>query len=390
MKLGFVTPRYGAEVIGGAELGARLISEHLVALTDVEVEVFTSCALLATTWADHFPAGCTIEAGVRVHRFPVRSGRHPRFDERSAPVLAHPERTSMEAARQWIVEQGPVCPEALDAAAASDCDVVAFYPYLYHPTVAGVPRLGRRAVMHPAAHDEPPLRLPVFEPVMAATAGFVFQTEAERHLVERRFPVVRSKPQALIGLGVDEHDGVPSVADLVGDRPYLLCLGRVDHGKGTEVLVRYHAAFADRHPDAPRLVLAGPVVHQPTAHPSVVVLGAVDEATKWGLLRNSLALVNPSAYEAFSIVVCEAWTAGVPVVVNARCGPTVEHCRLSGGGLWFGDYATYEGVIERLCSDPALCRSLAGRGRAYVDGRFRWPTVVDRYSAFLRQVAAHG
>lgn len=389
MKLAFVTPRYGAQVIGGAELGARLLSEHLVTAGEVEVEIFTTCALDASTWADHFPAGTTEESGVTVHRFAVRSGRHPQFDHRSAAVLAHPERVPMAEAMRWIDEQGPVCPDAIDAVAASDCDVVAFYPYLYHPTVTGVPRLGRRAIMHPAAHDEPPLRLPVFQDVMAAAAGFVFQTEAERDLVERRFPVVRARPQALVGLGVDEHEGLESVHDVVGDRPYVLCLGRVDHGKGTELLARLHGAYADRHPDAPDLVLAGPVVHQPTAHRSVRVLGAVDEATKWGLLRNAVALVNPSAYEAFSIVVGEAWTAGIPVVVNARCGPTVEHCRISGGGMWFGDYAGYEVIIDRLRTDAELRRCLAARGRAYVDARFRWPVVVDRYSAFLRQVAAH-
>ena len=45
MKLTFVTPRYGTEVIGGAETAARMLAERLCRRSDWEVEVLTSCAL---------------------------------------------------------------------------------------------------------------------------------------------------------------------------------------------------------------------------------------------------------------------------------------------------------------------------------------------------------
>jgi hypothetical protein len=45
-------------------------------------------------------------------------------------------------------------------------------------------------------------------------------------------------------------------------------------------------------------------------------------------------------------------------------------------------------VVERLSSDPGLGATLGERGRAYVDGRFRWPVVITRYAAFLEAVAA--
>jgi glycosyltransferase involved in cell wall biosynthesis len=298
--------------------------------------------------------------------------------------------------RRWIAEQGPVCPDAVEAAAAGDADVVAFYPYLYHPTVTGVPRLGRRAVMHPAAHDEAPLRLPIFREVFAAAAGFVFQTEAERHLVEARFPVVTGAQQVSVGLGVDEQAGTAAAARsrlggrLASGAPYLLCLGRVDRGKGTASLARFFAAYKQRRPGPLTLVFAGPVVHPLPAHPDIVMAGSVDEAVKWGLLRGAEMLVSPSAYESFSIVVNEGWAAGVPVLVNARCGPTREHCEISGGGLWYDSYAGFEVALDRLLQSPELASTMVERGRAYVDSRFRWPVIVDRYLAFCERVAHHG
>ena len=57
MKLAFVTPRYGREVVGGAELGARLLAEHLAALDGWTVDVLTTGARDAWTWATEYPAG---------------------------------------------------------------------------------------------------------------------------------------------------------------------------------------------------------------------------------------------------------------------------------------------------------------------------------------------
>lgn len=379
MKIAYVVPRYGVEVVGGAEYGARMLAERLVGLLGWEVEVLTTCALDARTWADEYPEGDVDLNGVRVRRFRSKAGRAPDFEASSRPVLARPEAADTETCRRWIERQGPVAPAAIEAAAASDAELVVFYPYLYYPTVHGVPAVGERAVMHPAAHDEAPLRLPVFREVFAATRGFVFQTYGERRLVETLFPVGH-RPQIVMGLGVEEEEGDPAA---VPQQPYLLCLGRVDDGKGAGMLARYFAEYKARRPGPLKLVFAGPVAQRPPAHPDVVLAGPVDGATKWGLLRGAVALVNPSYFEAFSIVLMEAWTAGVPVLVNGACLATREHCERSGGGLWFSGYGGFEATVDRLVGDETMRRSLAARGRAYVDANFRWPTLVDRYARFL-------
>ena len=388
MKVAYVVPRYGLEVVGGAEYGARMLAERLVSQLGWQVEALTTCALDARTWADEYRPGDVELNGVNVRRFPSARGRDPQFETFSRRVLASPETASAGEEQDWIDLQGPVCPDVVAAAADGDADVVVFYPYLYDPTVRGVAAVGGRAVMHPAAHDEPPLRLPLFREVFASTQGLVLQTQGERRLVERLFPVAHI-PQVVMGLGVEPGEGDPQAARQalgLGEEPYLICLGRVDDGKGTGLLSRFFAALKSRRPGPLKLVLAGPVVHRPPSHPDVVVAGPVDEAVKWGGLRGAAALVSPSPFEAFSIVVVEAWAAGIPVLVNASCAATSEHVARSGGGLSFSGYGQFEVAVERLVGDPELARALAERGRAHVAVHFTWPVIIERYQGFLERV----
>ena len=74
-----------------------------------------------------------------------------------------PGAASVEDMERWVDLQGPRSPALLEAVTSSDADVLAFYPYLYYPTVRGLPLVEERAVMHPAAHEEAFLYLPVFD-----------------------------------------------------------------------------------------------------------------------------------------------------------------------------------------------------------------------------------
>jgi glycosyltransferase involved in cell wall biosynthesis len=389
VKVAAVVPRYGAEVIGGCETAVRELSEWLVRCTGVEVEILTTTAADSTTWDEYFPAGTTREAGVTVHRFPVVSGRARDAVARSAPLLARARNLSAAEQQEWLALQGPISPELVDAAAGSGADVLSIHPYLYPPGVFAHAAARVPVVFHPHAHDETPLRIPVYRPLFTASEGLVFNTAAERRLCERRFAIA-ARRALVLGWGVvpapgDEADARAELG--LGDRPYLLCLGRVDDGKGARVLFEWFAAYKERRPGELALVYAGPVVHALASHPDVVVAGVVGETAKWGLLRGALALVNPSANESFSLVLLEAWVAGVPVVVNGRCAVTREHCERSGGGLWFDGYAQFEAIVDRL-ADADLRAELAERGNAYVDRSYRWPTLTRRYEAFLEVCGA--
>jgi glycosyltransferase involved in cell wall biosynthesis len=387
VRLAFVVPRYGPEIIGGAETAARLLAEHLVSTGEWSVEVLTTCARDFVTWDNEYPAGDERVNGVLVRRFVSTQGREPSFHPLSAALLADPLCASVADAERWLDLQGPVSPELTEAALGSSADALAFYPYLYYPTARVIDRATLPTILHPAAHDEPALRLSVFPRVFAAADGLVFQTRAERDLVQRTFPVAEHA-QLLLGLGVEDADlgtGRGECSQVPHD-PYLVCLGRVEGHKGSRLLASLFAAYKRRHPGPLRLVFAGPVVEAPDPHPEIDVLGPVDEVTKWALLHHAVCLVSPSPWEAFSLVVAEAWSARIPVVVNSACAATSEHCRRSGGGLAFAGYGTFEAIVDRLTTDGPLRAELGRLGRSYVDRHFRWPVIVERYARFVEQV----
>ncbi|HYA45896.1 MAG TPA: hypothetical protein VED59_09820, partial [Acidimicrobiales bacterium] len=64
----FVTPRFGREIVGGAEAVSRDVALGLIE-RGWEAEVLTTCATNPYTWSNELPPGETIEDGVRVRRF---------------------------------------------------------------------------------------------------------------------------------------------------------------------------------------------------------------------------------------------------------------------------------------------------------------------------------
>ena len=391
-KVAFVTPRYGTQVMGGAETAARQLAEHLRSHTTWEAEVHTTCALDPHTWADELDPGTSEVNGVPVHRHPATHGRRPDFYGLDGMLRLAPRMATREQGNRWVDYNGPVSMELVDAVCTSDADVVAFYPYLYHPTVAAIGKVRAPAVLHPAAHDEPALYLPVFRGTFGNADAFCFHTHAERKLVERMYPVAE-RPQIVLGLGVGESEGTGRAGGELaglGDRPYIVSVGRVDEHKGSKMLATYFATYKERHPGPLALALVGPVSVQLPPHPDIVVTGPVDESDKWDIVRDALVAVSPSALESFSLVVVEAWVDRVPVLVNGACGPTREHAERSGGGLWFTSYPEFEAVLDRMVSDPGLRAGLGERGRAYVDGHFQWPVLIARYDRFLTSVVERG
>jgi glycosyltransferase involved in cell wall biosynthesis len=391
MKLAVVAPRFGPQVVGGAETAARAYATRVAASGEWTVEALTTCALDATTWANELTPGSEVDEGVTVHRFPVARTRTADFDAMTTKILLARRGASQESQREWLEAQGPYSPELIAAIAQTDADVVAFHPYLFHPTVAGLPRVAERAVLHPAAHDELVLRIPMYREVFADASALAYWSHPEKAFVEQQFRVAE-KRAIVLGIGVEPGVGDAAAARAalgIGDRPFVLCLGRVEDGKGARLLTECFLEYKARRPSPLCLVFAGPVVHPPAPHDDIVVAGLVDEPTKWGLLRAADVLVSPSAMESFSIVLMEAWSVGTPALVNARCAVTSDHVARARGGFAFGSYAEFEVELDRTQRDPGLRAALGRSGQQYVDASFRWPDVIARYRAFLAAVASH-
>jgi glycosyltransferase involved in cell wall biosynthesis len=156
------------------------------------------------------------------------------------------------------------------------------------------------------------------------------------------------------------------------------------------MLADYFAEYKTRNPSDLALAFVGPVSAKSPEHPDIVVTGTVSEADKWDILAGAQVMVTPSAYESFSLVVLEAWTLGVPVLVNGACAATMEHCQRSGGGLWFDSYRSFEATVGRLTGDGGLRTALGEAGRRYTEHHYLWPSIIDRYTTFLEGVVARG
>ncbi len=392
MKLAFVTPRYGPEVIGGAETAARMLAERLCRRPGWQVEVLTSCAMDHLTWENTETPGTSTLNGVTVHRFPTASRRQLDYFDLDAKIRLAPTVVGLAEARRWVALNGPMCPGLVDAVSVTDADVVACYPYLFATTVDGIAVSPVPTVLHPAAHDEPALYLSAFRHAFRHVDGFVYHTEAERDLMEYAYGN-GAKPQIVLGLGVNDPVGEGRRGgDLLGlgERPYLCYLGRVDEHKGCGMLAEYFARYKERHPGNLALAMVGPISDTAPEHPDIVATGTVSEADKWDILGGASVMVTPSAYESFSLVLLEAWSLDVPVLVNASCAATMEHCRRSGGGLWFESFRTFEVTVERLVDDDRLRRTLGEAGHRYTQRYYRWSSIIDRYTRFLGGVAARG
>ncbi len=391
LDLLFVVQRYGADVPGGAEAACREVAERLAARGH-RVEVATTCARSYVTWENHYPPGESEIGGVQGHRFPVDHARDAKlFAALSLRVLADEGPVPYHLQEAWVEQQGPRSTRLLDflAEEAGRFDVAVFFTYLYWTTWFGAPVAARRTptVIQTTAHDERPFHLPVFDAPLRAADGFLCLTPEEAALLGAK--VGRHRPIGMTGLGVDlEVEGVPSRFRGrygLGDRPYLLFLGRVDPHKGAWELLAHFQAYKERNGGDLALVVVGEEITEVRDHPDIVAAGFVDEETKHDALAGMLALALPSYYESFSMVLCEGWAQRRPALVQGRCQVLVGQAQRSGGAIPYVGFGAFEVAVDALVERPELADQLGRHGRAYVEDRYSWPNVISLYETFLWQ-----
>lgn len=388
MKLTFVSPRYGLDIVGGAEYAVRALAENCVKYGNVEAEVMTTTAADERTWTAGYPAGVETLNNIDVYRFPNEPIDRQRFDRWASRLLGRPEQVSVQQFDEWLTKQGPYSPELLEAIENSETDAVVFHPMLSSPTSHGIFRSQHPTVLHPALHDEPLARMPGYGEVLRSASMLAFSTRYEQELSMKLHDTCTS-PQCVIGFGIDPIVVGQDYEKTVLDRydliahEYVLVLGRVDPGKGSD-LVRELWQYAQRYlNDSIKLVYVGPVSESSSlvdaSDPCIIVTGSVDEQTRNVLLANACALISPSVTESFSLVVLEAMSSSVPVLVNQACGPTYEHVINSGSGAAFSNADTFVSALSLCCEDSPLRDRWIAKGKAYVHSRYSWENVIRRY-----------
>ena len=384
-RLAFVPSRYGADVVGGAETVFREMSSGLAA-RGWEVEVLTTSARDHFTWENVYPPGESREGNVVVRRFPAVIST-PRA-ERAAYETAIHNGWPLTVADQyrWMNDDLRV-PELfhylLDN--SSSYRAIMFAPYMFWTTFACSQVAPDRSILWACAHDEPYLRLDIFEPMFSGVAGLWFQAEPEHELAHGVFP--RLAPHRVVGCGIE----VPKSYDPAGFRarhgiegPFVVYAGRREGAKGWDRLLQGFAAGVRRGLPFKLVTMGvGNVVPPPDIADKVIDLGFLSDSERNDAFAAADAYLQPSRYEAFSRTIMEAWLAGTMVIANGASDVVSWHCRRSGGGLTYDDDYELQECLAFLAEAPKVAAELAGRGRAYVLEQYQFDDVLDRIEATI-------
>jgi glycosyltransferase involved in cell wall biosynthesis len=383
VRILYTVQRYGEAVVGGSEAATRAFAEHLVGRGH-HVEVITSCAQSYVDWADVYEPGTEEINGVVVHRLPVLA---PRTPEKFGPIhgwmITGPRPGPLFEQLRWAKYMGPDM--AGYSAWVNDnvhrFDAAIFMTYMYSSTTCGLPAAAGRlpTVLQPTAHDEPPLWIRFYDTLFRLPDSFLYFTPEEREVIERRFRIDPAGEVIGIGIDLDEATDADEMRRRtgIGDDPYLLYVGRIDAIKGSRELFHFFETYKQRNDRPLKLMLVGESVSDLPPHPDVVFTGFLDEEQKRNAIAGAVALVQPSRFESFSIVVCESWVQRRPVLVHADSPVLVGQVRRSRGGVPYGGFAEFEAAVDLLLDEPALSDALGRNGREYVETNYRWDNVLD-------------
>ncbi|TME96115.1 MAG: glycosyltransferase [Chloroflexi bacterium] len=238
--------------------------------------------------------------------------------------------------------------------------------------------------------------------MMDGAAAVQYTTRAEQRLVEHHLGLRRG---VVIPLGIDQASYTAPV-DLaqfsarhsgLNQHPYILVLGRLHPKKGVEALI---AAFlrATRNEGLHdwRLVVAGDgdegyvahlrrIAREQSGGERVVFTGWVAGAEKLAVLRGAAVLALPSHQENFGLVVVEALSCGVPVLVSPHVNLADDIQAAGAGWVVPLDAPRLEaGLVEVMAlPEERQCRGSAGRDLA---ARFSWPQVAAELTQLYRRV----
>lgn len=387
--MAFVCPRYGKEIVGGAE---ALVREVALGLTERgwEVDILTTCATSPYTWANELPEGTDADGCIRIRRFPNILATSASKEHAVHGRIYYGETPSLDDQVTWLnaLFRNPGMFEAL-MRDADQYRAVIFAPYLFWSTTVCMPLVADRAIVMPCLHDEVYARVEVMRHVMSLPASVWFLSGPEHDLAHRLGPV--SPRHSVVGAGMDipkEYDPDRFRAEYGIQGPFILYLGRREEDKGWPWLVDTFS----RVKTPVRLVSAGAghVDIPPRLRARVVDVGLLSVEQRNNALAASLAYAQPSLMESYSRTVMESWLAGRPVLVRSGSEVVEWHCERSEGGLPFAGPRELGERLKRFLENAAETNEMGQRGRAYVLANYQWPDVLERMEADILSLEPAG
>ncbi len=379
--IGVLPPRYGPEVVGGAE---AVLSElaHGLAAVGWDIEILTTCAVDHYTWANHYPPGVSTDGSLTVRRFPTVMDTPGTDRDRIGHRILMGEEISIVEQQRWLNDSLRV-PEMWHHVSdhLADYRAILAGPYMFWTTAAVGALAADRLILMPCFHDEPPGKLSVFNPLFAGARGVLFLSEPEAEQAARDQPLPRRREVVGAGVAVPKNHAPDRFREQFGiDGPFIYYAGRREYGKGWEELLEVYQRL---DPSSLALVTSG--VGAVPDIPGVIDVGFIDDAQRTNAMAAATAYVQPSAMESFSRTVLEAMLAGTPVIANGKSDVVTWHLDRSGTGLRYNGLEELERALRLVVRYPDDIARLADGGRDYVIDNYASADVVARVDELLQE-----
>jgi len=389
MKVAFVIPWYG-DIPGGAENECKRTAENLKK-SGVDVEVLTTCAKeFLSDWNNNFYEEGVYEVnGITVKRFNVRQRDTAQFN-RINYKLMHDQKVSPQEELQFITEM--INSDSLYEYMAynkSEYDYFIFIPYMFGTTYFGSKVCPEKSILIPCLHDESYAYMDIYKKMFENAKGIIFLSEKERELAEGLFTLSKKKRIALGG-GVDTDINYSEKRFRDKYRiweDFILYAGRKEMGKNVPLLVDYFCKYKQENDNEVKLILIGSgTMTIPNKYKNDIIdLGFVPKQDKYDAYAASTALCQPSQNESFSIVMMESWLCGRPVLVNADCEVTRDHCMKCNGGLFFGNYEEFKECTNYFMHNSKIAQKMGMMGKRYVLDNYSWGVIITKYKQIFQE-----
>jgi glycosyltransferase involved in cell wall biosynthesis len=156
---------------------------------------------------------------------------------------------------------------------------------------------------------------------------------------------------------------------------------------GCPELIEYFDAYAGSGGEGSLVLLGVRLMKVPPA-PYLRLAGVLPIRDRMAAYEASDVTFAPDSEDVSSESVLESFAAGTPVLAPAANAAAVDHCRKSGGGLFYANRDEFVATLTRLMQDDALRTKLGENGRRYVRQHYNWEAVIGRMERLLTRVRA--
>lgn len=399
-RIAVVVQRFGKEINGGAELHAKLLCDQLK--KHYQIDVLTTRSLDYQIWDNNLQGGDSVEDNITIKRFDslnkdthkanknfrklAGKRRHHNFLKKIKLFKAYKKLglhyVSNSDKKNWIIYQGPNCPDLVDYIKENEnkYKVFIFFTYLYYPTYFGIQSV-KNSILIPTAHDEPSFYFSGYENVFNNASFIMYNSYSEKRLVEKTYPDTKNIKNDIAGVGFDPISNYEKHDVELPNSKFLLYIGRIDVSKGCDVLLDFFEKYTEELSNDVKLVMIGKnFMDLKKEYNNVIFTGFVSDEEKDMYLKNCEALIIPSFYESLSLVTLEAMQYGKPVIANEDCEVLKDHIEISDAGFLYNDYNSFK---NKLCIIESLSKlekqELSIKGKHYVEENYKWDVIKDKF-----------